>query len=98
MLKKRFFKTKDEVEVTFEVQQENWESAHVVGEFNNWKPEPMTLVKKSGLFKFKTRLPREQKVEFRYLFNQNQWGNDPQADGYVANGFGSDNGFVSTSE
>ncbi len=46
MLKKRFFKTKDEVEVTFEVQQENWESAHVVGEFNNWKPEPMTLVKK----------------------------------------------------
>lgn len=98
MLKKRFFKTKDEVEVTFEVSQNHWESAHVAGEFNNWKPEPMTLVKKSGLFKYKTRLPKEQKVQFRYLFNKHQWANDPQADDYVANDFGSDNGVVLTSK
>ncbi|EHA1123514.1 1,4-alpha-glucan branching protein [Vibrio navarrensis] len=98
MLKKRFFKTKDEVEVTFEVEQEHWESAQVAGDFNNWQPEPMTLVKKSGQFKFKTRLPKEQKIEFRYLFNEDKWENDPQADGYVANGFGSDNSLVLTSE
>ena len=41
MLKKRFFKTKDEVEVTFELDKDQWDSIHIAGDFNNWQPEPM---------------------------------------------------------
>ncbi len=98
MLKKRFFKTKNEVEVTFEVDKDNWQSAQVAGDFNDWQPEPMKLVKKSGQFKFKTRLPKSQSVQFRYLFDETHWDNDPQADDYIANEFGSKNGVVSTIE
>lgn len=46
MLKKRFFKTKDEVEVTFELDKNQWESIKIAGDFNDWQPEPMKLVKK----------------------------------------------------
>ncbi|MGR5133691.1 isoamylase early set domain-containing protein [Vibrio alfacsensis] len=98
MLKKRFFKTKDEVEVTFELDKNQWQSIQIAGDFNNWQPEPMKLVKKSKLFKFKIRLPKEQNIEFRYLFNEAEWENDPQADAYVPNRFGSDNSVVSTIE
>ncbi|WP_417877901.1 isoamylase early set domain-containing protein [Vibrio sp.] len=98
MLKKRFFKTKDEVEVTFELDKEQRESVKIAGDFNNWQPEPMKLVKTSGQFKFKTRLPKEQNIQFRYLLNEAEWENDPQADAYVPNGFGSDNSVVFTGE
>lgn len=98
MLKKRFFKTKDEVEVTFELDKEQRESVKIAGDFNNWQPEPMKLVKSSGQFKFKARLPKEQNIEFRYLLDEAEWQNDPHADGYVANGFGSDNSVVCTSQ
>ncbi|CAE6946280.1 isoamylase early set domain-containing protein [Vibrio sp. B1FLJ16] len=98
MLKKRFFKTKNEVEVTFELDKEQRESIQIAGDFNNWQPEPMKLVKGSGQFKFKTRLPKEQNIEFRYLLDEAEWENDPQADSYVPNGFGSDNSVVCTRE
>lgn len=98
MLKKRFFKTKDEVEVTFEVAQQDWNSAAVAGDFNDWQPEPMKLNKKDGQFRFKTRLPKSQQVQFRYLFDNEHWDNDPAADKYVTNHFGTDNSVVLTEE
>ncbi len=96
MLKKRFFKTKEEVEVTFELDGDNYESVQIAGEFNNWTPEAMALVKSSGQFKFKARLPKSKQIQFRYLLNGDTWENDPQADSYVANEYGSDNSVVST--
>ena len=44
MLKKKFFKTKDECEVTFELSADDAQKAAVVGEFNNWDvyATPMT--------------------------------------------------------
>ncbi|AUI88379.1 1,4-alpha-glucan branching protein [Vibrio azureus] len=96
MLKKRFFKTKDEVEVTFELEKSHWNTIQIAGDFNNWQPEPMKLVKKSGQFKFKTRLPKAKNVQFRYLFDNEQWDNDPQADAYIPNGYGEDNSVVCT--
>ncbi|CAM2770664.1 isoamylase early set domain-containing protein [Vibrio mytili] len=98
MLKKRFFKTKDEVEVTFELDKQQWKSVKIAGDFNDWQPEPMKLVKTSGQFKFKTRLPKEQNIQFRYLLDESDWENDPQADAYVPNGLGSDNSVVCTSQ
>ncbi|MDF5410084.1 isoamylase early set domain-containing protein, partial [Vibrio parahaemolyticus] len=62
----------------------------------NWQPEPMKLVKRQ--FKFKTRLPKARNVQFRYLLDDAKWENDPQADAYVPNAFGSDNSVVCTTE
>ncbi|WP_047042000.1 isoamylase early set domain-containing protein [Vibrio mexicanus] len=97
MINKRFFKTKNEVEVTFEVpaaQAEN--SVALVADFLDWQPTEMKKVAKTKSFKFKTRLPKDSEFEFRYLVDGQKWENDPQADLYRPNDFGEDNGLVST--
>ncbi|SHO54596.1 isoamylase early set domain-containing protein [Vibrio quintilis] len=97
MISKRFFKTKNEVEVTFELDMpEDASRAAIVADFLDWKPEPMKKISKSGTFKFKTRLPKDEQFQFRYLVNEQDWVNDPGADQYVPNEFGEDNCLVST--
>ncbi|HAS64457.1 MAG TPA: 1,4-alpha-glucan branching protein [Vibrio sp.] len=97
MINKRFFKTKDEVEVTFELPQEHVNSSvALVADFLDWQPTVMKKVAKSKSFKFKTRLPKDQQFEFRYLVDNERWINDPTADQYKPNGFGEDNSLVNT--
>ncbi|WP_162047805.1 isoamylase early set domain-containing protein [Vibrio taketomensis] len=97
MINKRFFKTKDEVEVTFEMPQECADqSVALVADFLDWQPALMKKVAKSQSFKFKTRLPKGQQFEFRYLVDNERWINDPKADQYKPNVFGEDNGLVNT--
>jgi 1,4-alpha-glucan branching enzyme len=97
MISKRFFKTKDEVEVTFELDvEESPSSVSIVADFLDWSPEPMKKVAKSSTYKFKTRLPKDSEFQFRYLLGDENWVNDPAADNYVGNGFGTDNSLVST--
>ncbi|MDG3088318.1 isoamylase early set domain-containing protein [Vibrio hannami] len=96
MIKKRFFKTKDEVEVTFEWPQGDESSVAIAGDFNEWNAQPMKLNKKNKAFSFKTRLPKEGSFQFRYLIDGETWENDHAADAYVANEHGSDNSLVST--
>lgn len=98
MINKRFFKTKDEVEVTFELDAADAQSVALVADFLDWKATPMKKVAKSKTFKFKTRLPKGEQFEFRYLVNDNQWVNDGQADSYIRNEFGEDNCLVSTAQ
>ncbi len=97
MLSKRFFKTKQEAEVTFEFAHPGAAKVALVAEFNDWKPMPMTFVKKDRVFRTKTRLPKDKRFHFRYLINDKDWENDYQADAYLPNGFGSDNSVVDTS-
>jgi len=97
MINKRFFKTKDEVEVTFELEAPEVSSnVAIVADFLDWQPQPMKKVAKSSTFKFKTRLPKDSNYQFRYLLDESQWVNDPHADQYIPNGFGEDNCMVST--
>ena len=96
MLNKRFFKTKNEAEVTFEFSHPDAEDVCLLGEFNDWQPVPMKLNKKLCVFKCKQRLPVDKEFHFRYLINGKQWDNDHQADGYQANNFGSENSIVNT--
>ncbi len=99
MINKRFFKTKDEVEVTFELPDEQVDSTvSLVADFAGWQPIAMQRVAKSRSFRFKTRLPKDSQFEFRYLVDDQRWINDPNADLYRPNGFGGDNGLVSTYE
>jgi 1,4-alpha-glucan branching enzyme len=96
MLTKKFFKSKQEAEVTFEFNVSQTDKVQLVAEFNNWQPLDMKYVKKDKVYRTKVRLPKDRKFHFRYLINDNVWENDHQADAYIANAFGSDNSVVDT--
>ncbi len=97
MLKKRYFKTKDDCEVTFEYDAGDAQEVALVTDFNDWKPLPMTKAKKAGSpYRVKIRLPKENEYQFRYFINQNSWENDPLADAYWANEYGDSNSVVNT--
>ncbi|PWI34074.1 1,4-alpha-glucan branching protein [Vibrio albus] len=98
MIKKRFFKTKNEVEVTFEWPLGSEETVSLAGDFNKWQAEPMKLNKRTKVFSYKTRLPKDDSFQFRYLINESEWENDPVADEYIRNEFGSDNSLLHTKE
>ncbi|MDV7102934.1 isoamylase early set domain-containing protein [Vibrio sp. TH_r3] len=98
MLKKRFFKTKDEVEVTFEWPQGDVTTVGIAGDFNDWQATPLKLNKKNKVYSLKLRLPKGQTFQFRYLIDGETWENDHAADDYVSNEFGSDNSLISTIE
>lgn len=95
MLKKRFFKTLDECEVSFHLEPEDAQSVALVIESNDWTPIPMKQLK-SGPFKTSLRLPLDQQVQFRYLIDGAVWQNDERADAYVPNEFGEENSVVET--
>ena len=96
MLTKKFYKTKNETEVTFEFSRENVNSVSLVAEFNDWQPVKMTYSKKLKAFRAKVRLPKDENFHFRYLLDETEWENDNQADKYLPNEFGTENSVVST--
>jgi 1,4-alpha-glucan branching enzyme len=95
MVKKKYFKTKDECIVIFELRVENAESVVLVGEFNSWQPVEMKQAK-NGPFRTKLRLPKEGRFQFRYLINEQNWENDETADAYLTNEYGGKNSVVTT--
>ncbi len=96
MLTKRYFKTKDEVEVTFEVDRREAGEAEWVSEITGWSPVPMTRTGKSGPFKLKVKLPKDRHFQFRYRFDGEIWDNDEAADAYWPTENGVINSVVST--
>ena len=97
MLAKRFFKTKDEVEVTFEIDRPDLHSVDLVADAFGWEPLPLKRVERGkGPFRLRVRLPKDDAVQFRYIFDQTVWENDEAADEYWPNDRGSDNSVVLT--
>ena len=97
MLQKKYFKTKDECEVTFVLEANEAEKAAVVGEFNGWEPIKMKRAKKAGSpFRIKVRMPKNGEFQFRYLLDGETWINDTAADSYVGNGLSNEENCVVT--
>jgi 1,4-alpha-glucan branching enzyme len=96
MLTKKFFKTKDEAEVTFEFNRSDVSTAVLVADFNDWQAIEMKFNKKTQSFKTKVRLPKGETFHFRYLLNDTEWENDYKADQYLPNEFGTENSVVNT--
>lgn len=94
MLEKKFFKTKDEVEITFVIDANGAESVALVTEINGW--EPIAMAKSKGAFRTKLRAPKDGEYHFRYLVDGTVWRNDAAADAYVPNGVDGDNSVVKT--
>ena len=96
MLTKKFFKTKEEAEITFEFDRNDVTSVSLCADFNNWQAIEMKFNKKTKSFKTKVKLPKDKVFHFKYLLNNTEWENDDKADQYLPNEFGSDNSVVST--
>ena len=95
MLKKKFFKTKDECEVAFEIELAEASKVELVCENNGWQPVPMKKGK-TGTFRTRVRLPKESRIQFRYLVDGNVWVNDETADAVMMNEFGIENSVIDT--
>ncbi len=97
MLSKRFFKTKDEVEVTFEIDPPGVAQVDLVCEGLGWEPIEMKRADRGkGPFRTRIRLPKDQQIQFRYIYDGSNWENDDDADAYWPNEHGSDNSVVDT--
>lgn len=91
-IRKRFLKTRPECKVTFTIPESignGAKTAHVVGDFNDWSTSvtPMKRLK-TGALNATVDLETGRSYQFRYLFGQSHWGNDPDADDHVPSPFG----------
>lgn len=97
MLKKRFFKTNDDCEVTFEFESDAATAVALVCEANDWQPVEMKKAKTNGSpFKTKLRLPKDEQFQYLYLVDGQNWVNDETADAQMPNEYGATNSVVST--
>lgn len=95
MITKRYFKTKDEVEVTFELSiPDDVDGVSVLCDATDWVATPMRRAK--GAWRARLRLPVDQHIQFRYLASGGVWITDDGADGYVDNPHGGQNSVVDT--
>jgi 1,4-alpha-glucan branching enzyme len=98
MVKKKLLKSRPECEVTFELAAAGAKRVALVCESNGWKPIEMRRSGRSGPFRARVRLPKDERFQFRYLVDGASWINDEAADAYWPNEFGSENGVLDTKQ
>jgi len=94
MVQKTYYKTKDYCKVKFSFKVENAETVEILGLNSDWKNSIIMSKKKDGTFSADVNLPKESKHEFKYLVNEKEWINDPEADDQETNAFGSINSVI----
>jgi 1,4-alpha-glucan branching enzyme len=92
-IKKQYLKSNEICKVTFNLRKdvENVEIARITGDFNNWDTscEPMKKLK-SGGFTQTLKFDAGKSYQFKYLINDSEWRNEPEADNFVPNNTGPD--------
>jgi 1,4-alpha-glucan branching enzyme len=96
MLKKAYSTTGNYCRVTFKFPADfKANTASLCGEFNNWDPNAHRMRRlKNGSFSTTVSLPARQSYRFRYFLDGERWENDPEANAYVPNEYGSDDSVV----
>ena len=94
MVQKTYFKTKDYCKVKFSFKVENAETIEILGLNSNWENSIIMSRKKDGTFSADVNLPKDSKHEFKYLVNETEWINDPEADKQEPNIYGGTNSVV----
>ncbi len=91
-IRKQFLKHKPICKVTFRIPEETgriYETAHLVGEFNNWDLVGTPMKKlKTGAFTATIGLIKGEKYQFRYLLDGKNWANDRDADEFNPTPYG----------
>ncbi|MBX3241753.1 MAG: isoamylase early set domain-containing protein [Chitinophagaceae bacterium] len=94
MVQKTYFKTKDYCKVKFSVKPENAETVEILGLNSDWSKAVAMNKKKDGSFAVDINLPKDSKHEFKYLVNEQEWINEPEADSEAPNIFGGTNSII----
>ncbi|MCC6289886.1 MAG: isoamylase early set domain-containing protein [Chitinophagaceae bacterium] len=94
MVQKTYFKTKDYCKVKFAFKPESAETVEILGLNSDWENSVVMSRKKDGSFSVDVTLPKDSKHEFKYLINEKEWLNEPEADGETPNQYGSTNSFI----
>ena len=91
-IKKQYPKRTRLCKVTFDIPEtvgDSFKKAYVVGEFNDWSKSATPMKrKKNGSFSATVDLQRGQEYQFRYLFDEDEWKNDEEADKLAETPFG----------
>lgn len=94
-MKKEYTKTGRSCKVTFEFPANGAKEVALLGDFNEWNATTNLMKRrKDGVFATTVSLKPGQ-FKFRYLVDGESWYNDPQADEYVPNTFGTEDSVVS---
>lgn len=97
MIKRDLDKKSGQVKVTFVIPH-NPEQGRVwvVGDFNNWDPSALPLVKRANNTRSASiALDSGRRYAFRYYTADGEWFNDSEADEYEVNEHGTHNAIVS---
>lgn len=68
----------------------------MLGEFNEWQASLAMKKQKDKSWRLTVNLKPGSEYQFRYLLNEQEWFNDPEADTYVPNPYGEQNSIVIT--
>lgn len=83
------------VEVRFHIPRDLPEqTASLVGEFNDWKPEATPMKPEDGQLVASVKLEPGRSYRFKYLMDGRQWINDHEADSYEPNEYGGDDSVI----
>lgn len=94
MVQKTYYKTKDYCKVKFSFKVENAETIEILGLNSDWQKAVIMSRKKDGSFSADVNLPKDSTHEFKYLVNEQEWINDPEADSEVPNMYGGSNSVI----
>jgi 1,4-alpha-glucan branching enzyme len=86
------------VQVTFTTPaMEGCGSLYLVGDFNDWNATTHPMQHNDdGSWSLTLELESGRDYQFRYRTGDGAWHNDPAADAFIANPFGSENSVVRT--
>lgn len=98
MIKKQTLKSRPVCKVTFEIPAGEVEADKIelMGDFTDWEPVPFKQLK-SGKWKVQRDVDQGGRYEFRYRIKRDGeviYENDDDADGFVPNEFGTENGII----
>jgi 1,4-alpha-glucan branching enzyme len=95
-MKKEYTKTKRSCRVTFELTNPGHaEKAYLLGDFNEWNSEKHKMKQgKDGNFSLTVSLKPGNEYKYRFLVDGETWENDPDADNYAPNSFGTEDSVV----
>ncbi len=96
MLSKKRLARNGHVRVTFVLPEPAADAVHLVGDFTDWQASKAMRRSKDGSWSAAYDLEPGREYGFRYLIDGTRWANDPAADKYVPNPYGSDNSVVVT--
>ena len=84
MPKMRYYKTKPEVKVTFEYERPDASTVALACEEQGWAPIPMRRSRGGERpWTVKVRLPRDRRIQYRFVIDGDTWVNDPNADALI---------------